>query len=404
MPVCPPRRPADGLTAPLSVLVGPIVRRLSAVSGPVVGMIGGGQLARMTAQAAITLGVELRVLASSPDDAAARVSPTVIGDYRSLPDVVAFADRCDVLTFDHEHVPLELLRTLAQMGHRLHPAPEALRFAQDKWAMRERLQHAGIPVPAWRVVTSAVSVSDFAAEHGWPVVAKRILGGYDGRGVWVLPDAAGVTGLLAGSPEEALLVEEFVPLRRELAALLARSPNGEVRAWPLVETVQRNGICVETLAPADDPPASAVPIAVQIAALLEVTGVLAVELFERADGTVAVNELAMRPHNSGHWTIEGARTSQFEQHLRAVLDWPLGDTTATAPVVATANVLGSGDGPLGGRLPGVLAVDPALKVHLYGKEPRVGRKLGHVSALGAGAAAARRRARAGAVALSGASV
>lgn len=368
---------------------------------PITGMIGAGQLARMTAQAGISLGLSLRVLAASRQDAAFAGAVPTVGRHDELADLLAFAERCDVLTFDHEHVPPEHLAALARKGHRLHPGPEALRYAQDKRAMRTRLGELGVPVPAWQPVAGLAGLTGFAAAYGWPVVAKAVRGGYDGRGVWVLDDAAAAAGLLAASSGTELLVEEFLPLRRELAVLVARSPGGEVRSWPLIETVQRDGICVETLAPAADPPESAAALGGRIATALGVTGVLAVELFQRADGALAVNELAMRPHNSGHWTIEGARTSQFEQHLRAVLDWPLGDTGLSAPVAATANVLGGTDPDLIGRLPGVLAADPALKVHLYGKEPRPGRKLGHVTALGDDLAAARRRAVAGAAALVG---
>lgn len=355
----------------------------------------------MTAQAAIPLGLALRVLAARADDAAALVAAADIGDYQSLPDLVAFAERCDVLTFDHEHVPPEHLGALIEKGYRLHPGPAALRYAQDKRAMRTRLGELGIGVPAWRPVPDVAAVADFASRYGWPVVAKAVRGGYDGRGVWVLPDVAAVAELFSASAGTELLVEEFIPLRRELAALVARSPSGAVRAWPLVETIQRDGICVETIAPVVDEPRDANALGVEVATALRVTGVLAVELFERTDGAVLVNELAMRPHNSGHWTIEGSRTSQFEQHLRAVLDWPLGDTALTAPAVATANVLGVGVSDLIGRLPDVLASDPALKIHLYGKQPRPGRKLGHVTALGADSAEVRRRAAAGAAALVG---
>jgi 5-(carboxyamino)imidazole ribonucleotide synthase len=362
-------------------------------------MVGGGQLARMTAQAATSLGLSLRVLAQRPDDAAASAPVAMIGSHHSLADLLAFAERCDVLTFDHEHVPPEHLAALVEKGHRLHPHPEALRYAQDKRAMRIRLGELGVAVPAWQSVSTDADLIGFAERYGWPVVAKAVRGGYDGRGVWVVPDPAAAADVLATSAGTELFVEEFIPLRRELAVLLARSPSGEVRKWPLIETVQRGGICVETLVPAGE--SAPAELGAEIAATLGVTGVLAVELFERTDGVVLVNELAMRPHNSGHWTIEASRTSQFEQHLRAVLDWPLGDTALTAPAVATSNVLGGPDPDVMSRLPGVLAADPALKVHLYGKQGRPGRKLGHVTALGDDLARVRRRAASGAAALTG---
>ncbi len=349
---------------------------------PVVGMVGGGQLARMTYQAAIALGQSLRVLALRPDDCAALVAAGVqIGDHADLGVLRTFANGCDVVTFDHEHVPGEHIRTLAKEGVTLYPGADALRYAQDKRAMRERLTQLGVPVPRWSPGDGDVAA--FAAEVGWPVVAKATRGGYDGRGIWLLSTVDDVARL----PDTELIVEERVPLRRELAAVVARSPFGQVAAYPVVETVQRDGICVEVVAPApglaDHLALRAQEIAIELAAGLGVVGILAVELFETAAGLV-VNELAMRPHNSAHWTIEGARTSQFEQHLRAVLDYPLGDTSPTAPVVVMANVLGgAGVGmPVDERLHHLFATEPSARVHLYGKQERPGRKIGHVTVLG----------------------
>jgi 5-(carboxyamino)imidazole ribonucleotide synthase len=374
---------------------------------PVVGMVGAGQLARMTHQAAISLGQSLRVLAAAEDDAAALVArEVVVGDHTSYPDLAAFAAACDVLTFDHEHVPAEHLRALAAAGHAVHPGPDALRYAQDKRAMRERLSDLGVPVPQWAAVADAEDVAAFAEKVGWPVVAKAVRGGYDGRGVWVLPGLEQAAPLLAaGVP---LLVEELVPLRRELAAVVARSPYGQGAAWPVVQTVQQDGICVEVLAPAPglerEAGEQAQRLALTVARELGVVGVLAVELFE-TDGGLLVNELAMRPHNSGHWTIEGSRTSQFEQHLRAVLDYPLGPTRMTVPVAAMVNVLGTDAGAAPGldeRVHHCAARWPAVKLHLYGKQPRPGRKIGHVTALGEDLDAVRSAARSAAAYLAGA--
>ncbi|GAA3116788.1 5-(carboxyamino)imidazole ribonucleotide synthase [Planomonospora alba] len=368
---------------------------LTGSTTPVVGMIGAGQLARMTQQAAIALGVELRVLAGSRDESAARVVADVrLGDHRSLPDLRDFAKGCDALTFDHEHVPTEHIRALAADGFAVRPGAEALVHAQDKAVMRERLTAIGAPCPAWRRVATAADVEAFAAEHGWPVVLKAVRGGYDGRGVWIRRSAEDAAEVLAsGVP---LLAEAFVPFERELAVLVARSPHGQGVSYPVVETVQRDGICVEVLAPAPglDPEraAAAQGLALRIATELGVTGLLAVEMFETAGGLV-VNELAMRPHNSGHWTIDGARTSQFEQHLRAVLDLPLGSPTMTAPVVVMANLLGGEDPDVFSRYEHVMAHDPGVKVHFYGKEVRPGRKIGHVTAAGTDLEEVRARAR-----------
>ena len=322
---------------------------------PVVGMVGGGQLARMTQQAAIALGVRLRVLADTVDDSAALVTrDAFIGDYRSYDDLAAFAVGCDVITFDHEHVPLTHLTKLAADGVAVHPSPAALPFVQDKIRMRERLGGLGIPVPAWTHVSRAADIVVFGDEQGWPVVVKTASGGYDGKGVWFPATAVEAVDLCDRiGASGRVYVEARVQFDRELSAMVGRSVSGEMRVWPVVETVQTDGVCTEVLAPAPglDPRlvAEAQTIARSIAEDLDVVGVMAVELFE-AGGLLLVNELAMRPHNSGHWTIEGARTSQFEQHLRAVLGWPLGETTLAGPATAMANVLG-GSGPSAEDLP-----------------------------------------------------
>jgi 5-(carboxyamino)imidazole ribonucleotide synthase len=367
---------------------------------PVVGMVGGGQLARMTHQAAIALGQSLRVLATEPDDGAAMVAADVhIGQPTDLEALRRFAKGCDVITFDHELVPGEHIRALAAAGDNVHPSADALHYAQDKRAMREKLAELGLPVPRWQPVGSAEQVVEFATAPGgtgWPVIVKAARGGYDGRGVWQVDGPDQLAPVLATGAE--LLVEQRLPLRRELAVQLARSPFGQVAVYPVVETVQSGGICVQVLAPAADLPAGAAAeiheLAITIADALDVVGLLAVELFDTPDGIV-VNELAMRPHNSGHWTIEGARTSQFEQHLRAVLDYPLGGSGLAAPAVATANVLAAPEPVEQGldeRLHHLFAAEPEVKVHLYGKQPRPGRKIGHVTALGDDLAEVRARA------------
>jgi 5-(carboxyamino)imidazole ribonucleotide synthase len=352
---------------------------------PVVGMVGGGQLARMTAAAAVGLGATFRVLSESENESAALVTHDVtVGSHLSLPDIAAFAATCDVITFDHEHVPGVILSQLESDGVLVRPGSGALQYTQDKLAMRERLSALGIPCPRFTPVASIADVEAFAGGT-WPVVLKAISGGYDGKGVWVCESTEEAEDVLAhGIP---LLAEEFVPFRRELAALVARSPSGQGAAYPVVQTVQVDGICREVIAPAPglnpDVAVEAEAMALRIAAELGVTGLLAVELFETDHGGLLVNELAMRPHNSGHWTIEGARTSQFEQHLRAVLDLPLG---SCAPPEGTftvmANLLGGTDPDVFDRYIHVMAADPEVKVHFYGKEVRVGRKIGHVTIVG----------------------
>jgi len=346
-------------------------------------MVGGGQLARMTAQAAIGLGIGFRVLADSPSDSAAQVAAgTQLGDYRSLADLRDFAAGCDVLTFDHEHVPTAHLAALEEAGVQVRPGPAALRLTQDKRAMRERLTALDVPCPRLAPVQNLADVQEFAA-GGWPVVLKAVSGGYDGKGVWVCGSAADAADVLAHGLD--LLAEEYVPFERELAVLAARSPHRQGAVYPVVQTVQRDGICREVIAPAPGlspaRAAAAHELALGIAAELGVTGLLAVELFETANGLL-VNELAMRPHNCGHWSIEGARTSQFEQHLRAVLDLPLGSPSPVAPVTVMVNILGGDGEDVYPRYVHVMAADPAVKLHMYGKAPRPGRKIGHVTLTG----------------------
>ncbi|RKS05495.1 5-(carboxyamino)imidazole ribonucleotide synthase [Nocardiopsis sp. Huas11] len=355
---------------------------------PRVGMVGGGQLSRMTHQAGIALGVDFAVLAASPTDSAALVCGDVtLGNDRGLDDVLAFAKAQDVVTFDHEHVPEPVLRAVEEAGGLLRPGRDALRFAQDKLRMRTRMSELGAPSPAWRAVTTTDQVAAFAEGTGWPVVLKAARGGYDGKGVWVVATPAEAQEVVAraAAEEVPLLVEEKVDFRRELAVQVARSPHGQVAVYPVVETVQRGGICHEVIAPApgldDEKATRAQELAIETAHALDVTGVLAVELFETAEGVV-VNELAMRPHNSGHWSIEGARTSQFEQHLRAVLNLPLGSPRTNAPYTVMANLLGGEDPEVYRRYLHVMAKDPEVKVHFYGKDVRPGRKIGHVTVMG----------------------
>ncbi|MGY4710214.1 5-(carboxyamino)imidazole ribonucleotide synthase [Mycolicibacterium sp. CBM1] len=359
---------------------------------PVVAMVGGGQLARMTHQAAIALGQTLRVLAVSPDDPAAQVSPdVVIGSHTDLDALRRAAVGTDALTFDHEHVPTEMLETLVGEGVKVYPPPAALVHAQDKLVMRHKLAALGAPIPRFAEVQRVEDVDAFAELVGGAVVVKTVRGGYDGRGVVLTRDVAHAREVVAGYLAEgvAVLLEERVPMRRELSALVARSPFGQGAAWPVVETVQRDGICVTVLAPApglsDELASAAEQLGLRLADELGVVGVLAVELFETEEGTLLVNELAMRPHNSGHWTMDGAVTSQFEQHVRAVLDYPLGDTRPLAPVTVMANILGAPQAPAMApdeRLHHLFGRIPEAKVHLYGKEERPGRKVGHVNIVG----------------------
>lgn len=368
-----------------------------------VAIAGGGQLARMMQQAAISLGIDVRLLAEGPDVSAAQVIPdTIVGDYRDLDTLTELVDGADVLTFDHEHVPTRHLAVLAERVA-VRPGPEALVLAQDKAAMRAKMAELGVACPAFAVCDNAEELAEFGDFVGWPIIAKTSRGGYDGKGVWKVhgPSEAGIPfeGLAETSAGERvrIVAEEFIDFARELSAIVVRSPSGQVVAYPISETLQVDGICVETVTPAPglDPDAAAglQEMGIVIAAELGVVGVLAVELMEARDGRIVVNELAMRPHNTGHWSIDGARTSQFENHIRAVLDLPLGSPALRDDVVVMRNVLGGAEDDLTGALLHVFARDREARVHLYGKEVKPGRKVGHVTCLGSDLDEVRRRAR-----------
>jgi 5-(carboxyamino)imidazole ribonucleotide synthase len=355
-----------------------------------VGVVGGGQLARMMIAPAVELGVELRVLAEEADMAAS-LAAVAVGDYRDAETVLAFSRDVDVVTFDHEHVPQDVLAALVEAGVAVRPGPGALRFAQDKLVMRARLAELGMPQPEWAAVTDAAQLQEFIDAHGGRAVVKTPRGGYDGKGVRVVDAATEVDDWFAALAEDArggaLLVEELVDFSRELAQQVARRPSGDVRVYEVVETVQRGGVCAEVIAPAPHTSERlrdvAARIGVTIAQGLDVAGMLAVELFETTDERLLVNELAMRPHNSGHWTQDGAVTSQFEQHLRAVLDLPLGDASSRAEWSVMVNILGGpADGTLDERFAAAMATHPRAKIHTYGKAPRPGRKVGHVTVAG----------------------
>ncbi|GAB7033119.1 5-(carboxyamino)imidazole ribonucleotide synthase [Streptomyces sp. NPDC021749] len=363
---------------------------------PVVGMVGGGQLARMTHEAGIPLGIKFKLLSDTPQDSAAQVvSEVVIGDYRDLDTLRAFARGCDVITFDHEHVPTEHLRALEADGIPVRPGPDALVHAQDKGVMRAKLDAIGAPCPRHRIVSDPEDVVRFAEEgEGFPVVLKTVRGGYDGKGVWVVRSSKeAAEPFRAGVP---VLAEEKVDFARELAANIVRSPHGQAVAYPVVESIQVDGVCDTVIAPAPglDPELAgqAQELALRIGQELGVVGHLAVELFETADGRILVNELAMRPHNSGHWTQDGAITSQFANHVRAVLDLPLGDPRPRARWTVMANVLGGDYPDMYYAYLHCMARDPQLKIHMYGKDVKPGRKVGHVNTYGDDLADVRERA------------
>ncbi|MFM5904825.1 MAG: 5-(carboxyamino)imidazole ribonucleotide synthase [Micrococcales bacterium] len=352
-----------------------------------VGVIGGGQLARMMTPPAINLGLSLKVLAEAHGSSAA-LATTQVGDYNQLNVVAEFAKTVDVITFDHEHVPISVLEALEAAGVNVQPASKALAFAQNKLSMRVRLSELGLPMPDWAEIHDASGLDQFIAEHGGVAILKTPIGGYDGKGVRVVRSSADATDWLSteglAKVGGHLLAEEKVDFVRELAQLSARTPSGQFQAWPLVQTIQENGVCAQVLAPAPNASSStlaqAAEIAKRVAQGLGVTGVLAVEMFETSDGRLLINELAMRPHNSGHFSIEGAVTSQFEQHLRAVLDLPLGSTELVKQHAVMVNLLGVDDeNDFLPHYQAALSAHPAAKIHTYGKSARAGRKMGHIT-------------------------
>lgn len=354
---------------------------------PTLAVIGGGQLARMMAQPAIALGLPLRLLAEAEGVSAAQVIPDhEVGDYTDLATLRRVTAGCPVVTFDHEHVPTQHLHALEESGIAVRPGPGALVHAQDKGVMRARLAELGIPCPRNALVTTPADVEAF----GLPCVLKTTRGGYDGKGVWVVRELAEADAAFAAADAAGVevLAEELVDFRRELSALVARSPSGQAASYPVVASTQLDGVCYEVVAPAPDLApelaGQAQEIALRVAGALDVTGILAVELFETTDGRILVNELAMRPHNTGHWTQDGAVTSQFENHLRAVMDLPLGSPAPRSRWTVMVNILGgpTDTGRLYDGFPHAMARDPHLRVHLYGKDLRPGRKVGHVNAYG----------------------
>jgi len=342
---------------------------------PTVGIIGAGQLARMTVAPATALGINLLLFAQDKDDSAAQIAPHVVGDFRDLSQLLEFAKKCDLVTFEHELVPLSVIKGLEAAGVKVFPTSHSFQYSQDKAAMRDKL--SSYPSPKWRVIEDANEAFDF------PIIAKRISGGYDGRGVWKVDNLDDLDELLNEHPQ--LLIEELIKFDSEIAVMVARSQHGQATSWAPTQTVQSDGICTLTISPAPVISSTiaeqAQHLALTIADEISLIGVMAVEIFVKGD-QLYINELAMRPHNSGHWTIEGSRTSQFEQHLRAILDLPLGDPTMTAPFAVMGNILGGDKSDMYRPYLHLMARNPNLKFHQYKKEVRKGRKIGHVTVIG----------------------
>ena len=353
---------------------------------PVMGIIGAGQLARMMIQAAVPLNIDVRILAKTPNDSAALIAPSVeIGDPSDAQAIVSFGEKCDFITLDHELVSLAGLESLLASKVSVQPTPKTLRFAQDKLYQRKSFQAAGFPVPNFKKVQILDDFVEFGDLYGWPMAVKAITGGYDGRGVWIIDNLEAAEKLLTETQEAdiSLYAEEHVKIEKELAVLVARRPSGQLLAYPVIETRQEDGICHEVIAPAqisNSVAQRAKKIGVDIAKFTEAGGIVAIELFLKSDGVILINEIATRPHNSGHFTIDGTITSQFENHLRGVMDWPLGSTTMTSKFALMINILGTSEVDPSDRLPLNHTTDTSI--HLYGKIARAGRKLGHITSVG----------------------
>lgn len=370
------------------------------------GILGGGQLARMTIQAAIPLGVDLAILAEAADSPAGRLTAhEIVGAWSDTAVLRAFADAVDVVTLENEFVDAPVLEQLAGWGKIVLPGADTLSTIQDKLTQKQALAARDLPVPQFVAVDSREDIVRAAERFGWPLILKARRNGYDGYGNAKLDSAADIEGALQrlGWPERTLMVEQAVPFVRELAVLVARDPQGNRVTYPVVETVQQNHICHIVRAPAPIDQASAEQATALACAAVEAVdgvGITAVEMFQTGDGQVMINELAPRPHNSGHFSIDACHASQFENHVRAVLGLPLGNPELRAPAAVMVNLLGRRNGPTEARGLEQALADPDVHLHLYGKrDVRRGRKMGHITALGSSLAEAERRAWAAAEAI-----
>lgn len=366
------------------------------------GIVGAGQIARMTHQAALKLGITPRLLAEHLDDSAAQAAPDAMFSH---PDTLAaFAEYCEVLTVEHERLDLGLVQMMENNGAVVRPGAKTIRAAFDKLHQRRILANRNFPVPAFSEVRGPDDLFDFASYNGFPVVLKSVRAGLPGqRGVWIVENRAEALRVLAEQADRELMAESYQAIVKELVVLVVRRPGGNSRSYAVAEVLNQDGACREIRTPAAIGHRVAIEareLSLRLADELDAVGVLAVELFLTTDGLI-INELAARPHNAGHVTIEGTPTSQFENHVRAILDLPLGPTWANAPAAVTINVIGGLDGiDPANNLPDALVVEGA-QVHLYGKRPRPGRKLGHVTALGDDLEQARELARRAEAALHG---
>ena len=365
------------------------------------GILGGGQLGRMLAVAGAPMGVRLKALDPTENAPASIAATQVVGSFRDEAAVKAFAETCDVVTVEIEHIDVEALRQLAAAGVDVQPTPETLATIQDKYAQKVHFTNAGVPLGPYADCPDAEALERAANEFGFPLMLKSKRLAYDGRGNAVAKTADDLNDAVSklGGFEQGLYCEKWVPFEKELAVMVVRARDGETRAYPVVETVHENNICDTTTTPAPVP--NKVAEAVQEAAKRAVAsftgaGIFGVELFLLKDGSILLNECAPRPHNSGHYTIEGCACSQYENHLRAILGWPLGDTSLKVGGAVMKNILGDGEGDeamgRAHRLMGAALATPGASIHWYEKpDMKLARKMGHLTVVGSSAAVATER-------------
>lgn len=362
-----------------------------------IGIIGGGQLGRMLTLAALPIGFRVVVVNPTANSPAAQVgAEEIVADLYDPKALQELAGRADYLTIEIEHLDAVSLEALADMGAKVNPAPKTIRLIQDKFLQKQRLDKAGIPVAPFTQITDENSAVKALKNFGGKMLIKARHGAYDGRGNMVIKSKADIGKALDLFKNRQLYAETYIPFKKELAVIIARDVNGKVVTYPTVETIHKRNICVEVIAPApigQKIRVEAERVASNVAKILEGAGVFSIEMFLTSDDKILVNEIAPRVHNSGHLTIEANRTSQFEQHIRAITGQNLGDTAMIVPAAVMVNILGERDGET--KLEGLekAKLIPGVNVHIYGKSPtKIDRKMGHITATGENLEQARKRA------------
>lgn len=364
-----------------------------------IGIVGGGQLGRMLTLSALPLGYDVIVLNPQPGSPAAQVgAKEIIGDLYDEAALRQLADKSDFITIEIEHLDADVLDAIERSGTPVNPAPRTIRMIQDKYLQKEFFAEAGIPLAPFVALTDERSARKALKKFDGRMLIKARHGAYDGRGNMVVKSDDDIKKAFKLFEDRELYAEAFVPFIKELAVMVARSIDGQASTYPVVETIHERNICVEVIAPAQIDSVlrkKAEAVALKVATLLHGAGTFGIEMFLTEDGAVLVNEIAPRVHNSGHYTMEATRTSQFEQHVRAITGLPLGDTSLVVDAAVMVNILGERDGPTEVKGRDAVMASPGTSLHLYGKSPtKVDRKMGHITATGKTVSQAAKRARA----------